>query len=159
MLRPMHELQRMIDAQGRRRERRLKLFRKAAEAAEAEARLEEALGRAAARPPSKRAEAGRLERDRRRADARLFAARKEGQAARRAVSAAIEGRKRRLRSKGKAVAAEWRHESEDSESDFSDAEEHAYERRDMTLVNGKCWVSLEERRLHFEGERWDEVQC
>ena len=57
--------------------------------------------------------------------------------------------------------AELRAESDDdSPGDFSDFEEHRWEREGMALVGGRCWVDPKVGMLYFEGarEEADEVK-
>lgn len=151
----MHEMLRTANAVERRRKRREEAAEAIleAEAAEAALRAELSAKRFSSGerklPPRRRDELEKLER-------KLEAMRTTLDQARRGLSEAAEARVERLRGRGKLDWAECRPESDDSESDFSDSEEHRFEREDVTLTNGRCWVDLKARKLTFEGLRWSE---
>ena len=164
LMHPMHRMQRRVDASVRRTERR-KLAAEALAAAEAEeSALEAALAKSEKeRVPTRREELAKLNRNRFKLEKKLQEARERTGKARREQREAREARReRRLRKRGGAAAAllaelgggDSESDGGDSESDFSDSGEHLYEREDITLPDGRCWV--EKEKLFFDGWCWDD---
>ena len=179
LMQPMHPAQRLIDARERRRGRRMGMrwaFDKAKEeeqealaallaAAQQNQQQQQQQQRRGGGGPAPTATRGRQQQADKKAmlklELKLSEAAKRREEAADSLQAALEKRKQRLRARGKALEAELRAESDDdSPGDFSDFEEHRWEREGMALVGGRCWVDPKVGMLYFEGarEEADEVK-